>query len=118
MAVARYSALALIAFLVSPIMVMATTYDIVWALGIDYTDFVEQNTFYAGDVITFHYDVARDDVVIATDGGAFDQCMMEPKLGHYQSGNDALTLCEPKYHYFMCGHHCKSNGMKMSVFVN
>ena len=52
MAVARYSALALIAFLVSPIMVMATTYDIVWALGIDYTDFVEQNTFYAGDVIS------------------------------------------------------------------
>ncbi|KAM5555079.1 hypothetical protein ABKV19_023136 [Rosa sericea] len=118
MAVARYLALALTAFLVSPIMVMATTYDINWAAGIDYTGFVAQNTFYAGDVINFHWDIAYHNLIIATDGDAFDQCKNKPNLGHYTSGNEALTLGEAGYYYFMCGFDCKSNGMKMSVFVN
>ncbi|KAM5555077.1 uclacyanin-2-like [Rosa sericea] len=120
MAVAQYSALALIAFLVSPIMVMvmANSYEVDWATGVDFTDFATQNTFFAGDVLNFHYDSVHNNVVIATDGDEFDQCEMEPNLGYYQSGNEAFTLGEAGYYYFMCGYHCKSDGMKMSVFVN
>lgn len=50
---ARCSALALIAFLVSPpSLVMATSYDLNWEAGVDYTAWVAQNTFYAGDVLS------------------------------------------------------------------
>lgn len=48
---ARCSALALIAFLVSPpSLVMATSYDLNWEAGVDYTAWVAQNTFFDGDV--------------------------------------------------------------------
>ncbi|KAL6126075.1 hypothetical protein ACLB2K_074126 [Fragaria x ananassa] len=118
MAVARYSALALLAFLVSPIMVMATPYEVDWSVGVDFTAFATQNHFYAGDVLNFHYDRVHNNVVIATNGDEFDQCEMEPNLGYYQSGNEVFTLPEAGYYYFMCGYHCKSHGMRITVFVN
>ncbi|XP_062001739.1 uclacyanin-2-like isoform X2 [Rosa rugosa] len=106
MAVAKYSALALIAFLVIKVMVMANqSYEVDWSIGVDFTYFATQNTFFAGDVLT-------------TDGDAFDQCQMTPNLGFYNSGNEALTLVEPGNYYFMCEYNCKSDGMKMSVYVN
>ncbi|PRQ57785.1 putative cupredoxin [Rosa chinensis] len=121
MAVAKYSALALIAFLVSPIMVMVManqSYEVDWSIGVDFTDFATQNTFFAGDVLNFHYDSASHNLLIATDSDAFDQCQMTPNLGFYKSGNEALTLVEPGNYYFMCEYNCKSDGMKMSVYVN
>ncbi|KAK9906240.1 hypothetical protein M0R45_034566 [Rubus argutus] len=116
---ARCLALALIAFLAPPpSLVMATTYDLNWEAGVDYTAWVAQNTFFAGDVLNFHYDISLHNIIIATDGDAFDQCIMKPNLGRYSSGDEALTLDEAGNYYFMCGYDCKSNGMKMLVPVN
>ncbi|XP_061996539.1 basic blue protein-like [Rosa rugosa] len=121
MAVAQYSALALIAFLVSPIMVMvmvmANSYEVDWSTEIASSGFAHENTFFAGDVLNFHYDKNYHNVVVATDSDAFEQCNMEPNLGFYTNGNEALTLVEAGYYYFMCEYNCESDGMKMSMYV-
>ncbi|PRQ57779.1 putative cupredoxin [Rosa chinensis] len=117
------TALVLIAFfVVFPSMVLATQYvvgdDLGWNGDADYEGWVADKTFFVGDVLVFNYVATDHNVVIATNGDNYDNCVASPNFGVYDSGNDAITLNEAGTYYFLCSYHCDYLQQKVMVTVN
>ncbi|XP_068652474.1 early nodulin-like protein 19 [Aristolochia californica] len=88
-----------------------------WNPGINYTSWVNNQTFYVNDYISFRYQKSMYNVFMVNESG-YDNCTTEGALGNWSSGKDFILLTEPKRYYFICGNGLCFNGMKVSVVVH
>ncbi|PHT32063.1 hypothetical protein CQW23_28400 [Capsicum baccatum] len=88
-----------------------------WNPGINYTLWTNNQTFYAGDFISFRYEKTQHNV-LQVDKLGYDSCRIEGALGNWSSGKDFILLDKSKRYYFICGIGGCSNGMKVSVLVH
>ncbi|XP_047265899.1 lamin-like protein [Capsicum annuum] len=88
-----------------------------WNPGINYTLWANNQTFYAGDYISFRYKKTEYNVFLVNETG-YDNCTIEGALGNWTSGKDFIMLNETERYYFICGTGGCLNGMKVSVVVH
>lgn len=88
-----------------------------WNPGMNYTLWANNQTFYAGDYISFRYKKMQYNVFLVNQTG-YDNCTIEGALGNWTSGKDFIMLNETQRYYFICGTGDCLNGMKVSVVVH
>ncbi|CAA2987403.1 lamin [Olea europaea subsp. europaea] len=88
-----------------------------WNLGINYTLWANNHTFYVGDLISFRYQKTQYNVYEVNQTG-YDNCTTEGAVGNWSSGKDFIPLNKAKRYYFICGTGGCFSGMKVSVLVH
>ncbi|MCD9560560.1 hypothetical protein HAX54_019259 [Datura stramonium] len=88
-----------------------------WNPGINYTLWANNQTFYAGDYISFRYQKTQYNVFLVNQTG-YDNCTIEGAFGNWTSGKDFIMLNKTQRYYFICGTGGCLNGMKVSVVVH
>ncbi|XP_009795765.1 early nodulin-like protein 17 [Nicotiana sylvestris] len=88
-----------------------------WNPGINYTLWANNQTFYAGDYISFRYQKSQYNVFLVNKTG-YDNCTIEGALGNWTGGKDFIMLNKTQRYYFICGTGGCFNGMKVSVVVH
>ncbi|CAI9755388.1 unnamed protein product [Fraxinus pennsylvanica] len=100
---------------------MATNYTVGdnagWKVGVNYTEWVADKTFYVGDTLMFMYNKGSHDV-LKVNGPDFQQCLKSNTTGLLVSGNDVITLAKPGKKWYICtvADHC-TKGMKLVINV-
>ncbi|XP_059291630.1 early nodulin-like protein 19 [Lycium ferocissimum] len=88
-----------------------------WNPGINYTLWANNQTFYAGDYISFRYQKTQYNVFLVNQTG-YDNCTIEGAFGNWTGGKDFIMLNKTQRYYFICGTGGCMNGMKVSVVVH
>ncbi|KAM1359921.1 lamin-like protein [Malus sylvestris] len=112
-------------FIISGLAVLTpivATYHIVgakhgWNPGHNYTLWVNNHTFYVGDLISFRYQKNQCNVFEVNQTG-YDNCTLDSAVGNWSSGKDFIPLNQAKRYYFICGNGKCYNGTKVSVLVH
>ncbi|CAA2945769.1 basic blue -like [Olea europaea subsp. europaea] len=89
-----------------------------WKLGVNYTQWAADKTFYVGDTLMFMYDKASHNV-LKVNGSDFQKCLTSNTTGLLSSGNDVITLAKPGKKWYICAveDHC-TKGMKLVINVS
>eukprot|EP01018_Ginkgo_biloba_P037121 Gb_29238 [translate_table: standard] len=88
-----------------------------WNPNINYTDWVNNQTFVVGDWISFRYQRNQYNVLQVNQSG-YDNCTVDNPIGNWSSGKDFIELNESKRYYFICGTGYCYNGMKLTFSVH
>ncbi|XP_010537852.1 PREDICTED: lamin-like protein [Tarenaya hassleriana] len=88
-----------------------------WNPGMNYTSWVNNQTFYVGDLISFRYKKFQYNVFEVNKTG-YDNCTTDGAVGNWSSGKDFIPLNEAKRYYFIGGNGQCFNGMKVTVLVH
>ncbi|CAL9037137.1 mavicyanin [Musa acuminata AAA Group] len=94
----------------------ATNFDVSWDLSTNYTRWVSDKTFRAGDTLTFSYTSSHD--VVEVRSSSYATCNATSPVSKSATGNTLVALGAPGKRYFICGitGHC-SRGMKIEIDV-
>lgn len=88
-----------------------------WNPGVNYTDWVNSQTFVLLDWISFRYQRDQHNVIQVNQSG-YDNCTMDNAIGNWSSGKDFFFLNESKRYYYIDGKGGCYGGMKITFFVN
>ncbi|KAH9327753.1 hypothetical protein KI387_007931 [Taxus chinensis] len=88
-----------------------------WNPGINYTDWVNNQTFVLGDWISFRYQKDQHSVLQVNQSG-YDNCTTDNPIANWSSGKDFMELNESKRYYYIDGKGSCYTGMKVTVRVN
>ncbi|WOL19060.1 lamin-like protein [Canna indica] len=88
-----------------------------WNPNINYTSWINNQTFYVNDLISFRYQKNMYNVFEVNKTG-YDNCTMDGLAGNWSSGKDFIPLDKAKTYYFICGNGYCLNGMKISITVH
>ncbi|KAH9324719.1 hypothetical protein KI387_004897 [Taxus chinensis] len=88
-----------------------------WTLGFDYAKWAATQEFHVGDTLVFNYGAGAHNVIMVN-GTAFADCVNQPNLALFSSGEDRVVLKALGNMWFICGvgAHCE-NGMKLKITV-
>ncbi|THU68200.1 hypothetical protein C4D60_Mb08t01410 [Musa balbisiana] len=94
----------------------ATNFDVSWDLSTNYTQWVSDKTFRAGDTLTFSYTSSHD--VVEVRSSAYATCNATNPVSKSATGNTIVALDAAGKRYFICGiaGHC-TRGMKIEIDV-
>ncbi|CAM0952996.1 unnamed protein product [Alopecurus aequalis] len=87
-----------------------------WNPNINYTLWSGNQTFFAGDLISFRYQKGTHNVFEVNQTG-YDNCTMDGVAGNWTSGKDFIPLPEPGRYFFICGNGGCQTGMKVAITV-
>lgn len=88
-----------------------------WNSGINYTDWVNNQTFVLEDWISFRYQKEQHNVLQVNQSG-YDNCTIDNPIGNWSSGKDFIFLNVSKRYYFIEGRGNCYGGMKLTFFVD
>ncbi|CAI9755390.1 unnamed protein product [Fraxinus pennsylvanica] len=88
-----------------------------WKVGVNYTEWAANKTFYVGDTLTFMYNKGSHNV-LKVSGPDFQQCLKSNTTGLLDTGNDVINLAKPGKKWYICAiaDHC-TKGMKLVINV-
>ncbi|VAI21040.1 unnamed protein product [Triticum turgidum subsp. durum] len=87
-----------------------------WNPNINYSSWSANQTFYAGDLISFRYQKGTHNVFKVNETG-YDNCTMDGVTGNWTSGKDFIPLPRPGRYFFICGNGFCQSGMKVAITV-
>lgn len=87
-----------------------------WNPGVNFTDWVNNETFVLLDWISFRYKKDQHNVVQVNQSG-YDNCTTDNAFGNWSSGKDFFLLNESKRYYYIDGKGGCYGGMKITFFV-
>lgn len=87
-----------------------------WNPNINYTDWVNSETFVLLDWISFRYQKDQHNVVQVNQSG-YDNCTTDNAIGNWSSGKDFFFLNVSKRYYYIDGRGGCYGGMKITFFV-
>lgn len=87
-----------------------------WNAGVNYTDWVNSQTFVLLDWISFRYKKDQHNVVQVNQSG-YDNCTTDNAFGNWSSGKDFFFLNESKRYYYIDGRGGCYGGMKVTFLV-
>ncbi|XP_037443134.1 mavicyanin-like [Triticum dicoccoides] len=87
-----------------------------WNPNINYSGWSANQTFYAGDLISFRYQKGTHNVFAVNETG-YDNCTMAGVTGNWTSGKDFIPLPDPGTYFFICGNGFCQAGMKVAITV-
>lgn len=87
-----------------------------WNPGVNFTDWVNNETFVLLDWISFRYKKDQHNVVQVNQSG-YDNCTTDNAFGNWSSGKDFFLLNESKRYYYIDGKGGCYGGMKITLFV-
>ncbi|KAJ3693640.1 hypothetical protein LUZ60_009120 [Juncus effusus] len=113
---------ALMAMAVMFEMVVSTNYTVgkpggSWDTSTDYTKWVSDKTFHAGDYLLFTYASIHDVWEVTKDD--YNTCSKASPLQKYTGGSTLIELTKAGSRYFFCSTstHCSDDGQKLEVLV-
>jgi len=90
--------------------------DLGWNPDVNYTIWVNKQTFVLFDWISFRYQKEQHNVVQVNQSG-YDNCTTDNAIGNWSSGKDFLFLNESKRYYYIDGRGGCYGGMKITFLV-
>ncbi|KAI4984497.1 basic blue protein-like [Hordeum vulgare subsp. vulgare] len=88
-----------------------------WNPNINYSSWSANQTFFAGDLISFRYQKGTHNVFAVNETG-YDNCTMAGVTGNWTSGKDFIPLPGPGRYFFICGNGFCQAGMKVAITVH
>ncbi|KAK9091438.1 hypothetical protein Sjap_024615 [Stephania japonica] len=88
-----------------------------WTQVPNYGDWAQGRTFHVGDTLLFNYDENLHSVIQVNET-AYEDCIKEPNLATFSSGNGPFRLAEVGRQWYICGvgDHCE-HGQRLSINV-
>ncbi|GLJ04669.1 hypothetical protein SUGI_0000970 [Cryptomeria japonica] len=88
-----------------------------WNIGVNYTDWINAQTFVLEDWISFRYQKDQHNVLQVNQSG-YDNCTTDNPIANWSSGKDFMELNESKRYWYIDGKGGCFAGMKVTFKVN